>query len=46
MFLGVNLHIAGQTLLDEAGIRLSLEEVWDNSRDFVRRLHEGRDRHV
>ena len=46
VFLGVNLHIGGQTLLDEAGIRLSLEEVWDNSRDFVRRLHEGRDRHV
>ena len=50
VFLGVNLHMAGQSLPDEVGFEASLEaslrEIWDKSLAVVQRLDETRDRHV
>ena len=42
VFLSANLHKGGQLLPDEAGIRASLEEVWDEVHDFVHRLDNRR----
>lgn len=38
VFLSANLHVGEQPLPDEVGIRESLEKVWDNIHEFVRRL--------
>lgn len=38
VFLTANLHISGDSLPDEEGVRTSLEEVWDRTHEFVEHL--------
>ena len=45
VFASVNLHIDNQLLPNEAEIRASLEELWDNTLLLVERLDQGSGRH-